>query len=55
MSIETNDMAHSLLNIFSEYLDDSTLEEFFDDDCGLTNKGKELLKDIRDTLNEGAI
>tara|TARA_E500000318_G_C3420880_1_gene157261 strand:+ start:382 stop:546 length:165 start_codon:yes stop_codon:yes gene_type:complete len=54
MSIETNDMAHSLLNIFSEYLDDYTLEEFFDD-CGLTNKGKELLKDIRDILNEGAI
>jgi hypothetical protein len=55
MSIETNDMAHLLLNMFGEYLDDSTLEEFFDDDCGLTDKGQELLKDIRNILNEGAI
>jgi len=47
MSIENR-----LLNIFSEYLDDFTLEEFFDDNCGLTKKGQELLNDIKKELNE---
>ncbi len=55
MSTETNKMADLILNMFGEYLDDSTLEEFFDDDCGLTDKGQELLKDIRNILNERAI
>tara|TARA_E500000305_G_C3836822_1_gene149911 strand:- start:330 stop:479 length:150 start_codon:yes stop_codon:yes gene_type:complete len=45
--------AEKLLNIFSEYLDDVTLEEFFDDDCGLTKQGQELLNDINNVLGEG--
>ena len=45
--------ADRLLNIFSEYLDDITLEEFFDDDCGLTKQGQELLNDIKNVLGEG--
>ena len=44
--------ADRILNIFSEYLDDVTLEEFFDDNCGLTKKGQELLDDIKKGLNE---
>ena len=39
MSIENR-----LLNIFSEYLDDFTLEEFFDDNCGLTKKRSRIIK-----------
>jgi len=50
MSMKTADR---LLHIFSEYLDDSTLEEFFDDDCGLTKQGQELLNDIKKVLGEG--
>ena len=43
---------NKLLNIFSEYLSDSMIEEFFDDNCGLTKKGQELLNDIKKELNE---
>jgi len=44
--------ADRLLNIISEYLSDSMIEEFFDDNCGLTKKGQELLDDIKKGLNE---
>ena len=43
--------ANNLLCIFSEYLCDSDLEEFFTD-TNLTKKGKELLKEIEKELSK---
>ena len=43
--------ANNLLCIFSEYLCDSDLEEFFTD-TNLTKKGRELLKEIEKELSK---
>ena len=42
--------ANDLINIFFEFLCDSDLERFIDDDCGLTKDGKHLLKLIKTNL-----
>tara|TARA_Y100001937_G_C6860988_1_gene216330 strand:+ start:29 stop:190 length:162 start_codon:yes stop_codon:yes gene_type:complete len=49
MNIEKK--ANNLLCIFSEYLCDSDLEEFFTD-TNLTKKGRELLKEIKKELSK---
>ena len=43
--------ANKLLCVFSEYMDDYTLEEFFTD-TDLTKEGKKLFNDIKKTLKE---
>jgi len=42
--------ANDLINIFFEFLCDSDLERFIDDDCSLTRDGKHLLKLIKTNL-----
>jgi len=42
--------ANDLLNIFFEFLCDSDLERFIDNDCSLTRDGKHLLKLIKTNL-----
>ena len=42
--------ANDLINIFFEFLCDSDLERFIDDDCSLTKDGKHLLKLIKTNL-----
>ena len=42
--------AQSIMDIFSQYLDDYTLEEFWSEAEVFTKKGKYLLKDIKKTL-----
>ena len=49
MNIEKK--ANNLLCIFSEYMDDSTLEEFFTD-TDLTEKGRKLFKEIKKELSK---
>tara|TARA_Y100000361_G_scaffold100733_1_gene90480 strand:+ start:863 stop:1021 length:159 start_codon:yes stop_codon:yes gene_type:complete len=49
MNIEKK--ANNLLCIFSEYMDDYMLEEFFTD-TDLTKEGKKLLKEIKKELKE---
>ena len=49
MNIEKK--ANNLLCIFSEYMDDYMLEEFFTD-TDLTEEGKKLLKEIKKELKE---
>ena len=43
--------ANKLLCVFSEYMDDYTLEEFFTD-TDLTKEGQKLFNDIKKTLKE---
>jgi len=38
------------MDIFSQYLDDYTLEEFWSEAEVFTKKGEDLLKDIKKTL-----
>ena len=42
--------ANDLINIFFEFLCDSDLERFIDNDCSLTRDGKNLLKLIKTNL-----
>jgi len=42
--------AQSIMDIFSQYLDDYTLEEFWSEAEVFTKKGEDLLKDIKKTL-----
>jgi hypothetical protein len=42
--------ANDLINIFFEFLCDSDLEKFIDDNCSLTREGKHLLKLIKTNL-----
>jgi len=42
--------ANDLINIFFEFLCDSDLKRFIDDDCSLTRDGKHLLKLIKTNL-----
>ena len=42
--------ANDLINIFFEFLCDSDLERFIDDNCSLTREGKHLLKLIKTNL-----
>ncbi len=42
--------ANDLINIFFEFLCDSDLEKFIDDNCSLTRDGKHLLKLIKTNL-----
>ena len=42
--------ANDLINIFFEFLCDSDLERFIDNDCSLTRDGKHLLKLIKTNL-----
>ena len=42
--------ANDLINIFFEFLCDSDLKKFIDDDCSLTRDGKYLLKLIKTNL-----
>ena len=42
--------ANDLINIFFEFLCDSDLKRFIDDDCSLTKDGKHLLKLIKTNL-----
>jgi|TARA_R110002020_G_C15869657_1_gene737993 hypothetical protein len=42
--------ANDLINIFFEFLCDSDLERFIDNDCSLTKDGKHLLKLIKTNL-----
>jgi hypothetical protein len=44
-------LANKLLCVFSEYMDDYTLEEFFTD-TDLTKEGQKLFNDIKKTLKE---
>jgi len=44
-------LANKLLCVFSEYMDDYTLEEFFTD-TDLTKEGQKLFNDIKTTLKE---
>jgi|TARA_R100001530_G_scaffold16853_2_gene14694 hypothetical protein len=45
--------ANNLLCLFSEYMDDYMLEEFFTD-TNLTKKGRKLLKEIKEEINPQA-
>jgi len=45
-----NSQANDIINIFFEFLCDSDLERFIDDDCSLTKEGKNLLKLIKTNL-----
>jgi len=45
--------ANNLFYVFTEFLCDSDLQEFINDDCSLTEKGKLLLKLIKKKLKEG--
>ena len=49
MNIEKK--ANNLLCIFSEYMDDYMLEEFFTD-TNLTKEGRKLLKEIKKELSK---
>jgi hypothetical protein len=42
--------AQFIMDTFSQYLDDYTLEEFWSEAEVLTKKGENLLKDIKKTL-----
>ena len=42
--------ANDLINIFFEFLCDSDLERFINNDCSLTKDGKHLLKLIKTNL-----
>jgi len=42
--------ANDLINIFFEFLCDSDLKRFIDNDCSLTKDGKHLLKLIKTNL-----
>ena len=42
--------ANDLINIFFEFLCDSDLERFIDNDCSLTRDGKHVLKLIKTNL-----
>jgi hypothetical protein len=42
--------AQFIMDTFSQYLDDCTLEEFWSEAEVLTKKGENLLKDIKKTL-----
>ena len=42
--------ANDLINIFFEFLCDSDLKRFIDNDCSLTRDGKHLLKLIKTNL-----
>ena len=42
--------AQFIMDIFSQYLDDYTLEEFWSEAEVLTKKGENLLKDIKTNL-----
>jgi len=42
--------ANDLINIFFEFLCDSDLERFIDNNCSLTRDGKHLLKLIKTNL-----
>ena len=44
-------LTNKLLCVFSEYMDDYTLEEFFTD-TNLTKEGQKLFNDIKKTLKE---
>ena len=50
--MNTNNKASNIMNIFSQYLDDYTLEEFFNDQCDLTKKGRDLWREIKKELKE---
>jgi len=45
--------ANNLLCIFSQYMDDYMLEEFFTD-TNLTKKGRKLLKEIKEEIKPQA-
>jgi len=44
-------LTNKLLCVFSEYMDDYTLEEFFTD-TNLTKEGQKLFNDIKKTVKE---
>jgi hypothetical protein len=47
---KVDEQAQDIMDIFSQYLDDYTLEEFWSEAEVLTKKGENLLKDIKKTL-----
>ena len=47
---KVDEQAQDIMDIFSQYLDDYTLEEFWSEVEVLTKKGENLLKDIKKTL-----
>jgi hypothetical protein len=49
---KVDEQAQDIMDIFSQYLDDYTLEEFWSEVEVLTKKGENLLTDIKKTLKK---
>jgi hypothetical protein len=51
-AIKKYEQAQDIMDIFSQYLDDYTLEEFWSEAEVLTKNGENLLTDIKKTLKK---
>jgi hypothetical protein len=49
---KVDEQAQDIMDIFSQYLDDYTLEEFWSEAEVLTKNGENLLTDIKKTLKK---
>ena len=52
---QLEEKANSLINLFFEFMCDSDLEKYIDDDASLTESGNDLLASIKKWLKDNVI